>query len=204
MVSLFVSPEKLRILVIGGGPVALRKCVHFAGADITVISEDVMPEMEVLSRSVIRKRVTASDIRNIMRDFNIIVAATNDAVLNSEIKDEALRLNLYVNSAHGGGNVVIPSVLRRDGYTISVSTEGRLPAFPPFLVDELDKLLDEKFDHMFSVLSEARRICAGRGTQAERSEFLRRVARDPEIRRFVRSGDIPAAVRRCEELGVPP
>jgi len=152
MVPLLVSPERLKILVIGGGNVAMRKCRHFEGSDITVIAEDTVPGMDGVSERIVRKRTDIAELRGMMEDFDIIVAATDDMALNSEIRDVALSLGLYINSAHGGGNVVIPSVLRRDGYTVSVSTEGRLPAFPPFAVRELDKFLDGWFDNMFAVL----------------------------------------------------
>ncbi|MDR2698962.1 MAG: hypothetical protein LBB30_04735 [Candidatus Methanoplasma sp.] len=203
MIPLLISPEGLKVLVVGGGPVALRKCTHFSGAEITVVSEEITEGIEDVARTIIRKRTTSREISGMMDGFGIIVAATNDAAMNSEIRDEALRRGLRVNSAHGGGNVVIPSVLRRDGYTVSVSTEGRLPVFPPFAVRELDAFLDERFDIMFGVLSESRRMCAGKGTQAERAEFLRKVACDPVVDGFVRTGDAGSAMERVKELGVP-
>jgi siroheme synthase (precorrin-2 oxidase/ferrochelatase) len=122
---------------------------------------------------------------------------------NSEIRDKALQMGLFVNSAHGGGNIVIPSVLRREGYTVSVSTEGKLPAFPPFVIGELEGFLDDGFDNMFTVLSGSRAICAGKGTQPERSEFLRKVAQDPDVRRLARSGNVPDAIETAKRLGVP-
>lgn len=197
-----VSPDKLNILVVGGGKVALRKCMHFRGADITVISEDIVSGIENLASSVIKKRVKPSDVYCLMDKFNIIIVATNDAAINSEIRDEALRRGLYVNSAHGGGNVVIPSVLKRERYTVSVSTEGKLPAFPPFVVEELDIFLDKKFDDMFDVLAELRKMCSGKWSQAERSEFLRKAVRDPEIKRLVSEGDKESALERAKTLGV--
>jgi siroheme synthase-like protein len=203
VIPLLISPEGIRVLVVGGGQVALRKCIHFEGAEITLISEKTVPGIGDIVRTVIEKRTTTSEVEGMMRDFDIIVAATDDMSLNSEIRDRALSLGLYVNSAHGGGNVVIPSVLRRKGYTVSVSTEGKLPAFPPFVVGELETFLDERFDVMFDVLAELRRMCAGKGTQAERSEFLRKAARDPEVNRSVREGDAASALERAKTLGVP-
>ncbi len=203
MIPLLISPEGLRVLIIGGGKVALRKCLHFSGADITVVAEDVVPGIEAEAAAVIKKRVSASDVFAIMEDFDTIVAATDDPAMNSEIRDEGLRLGLYVNSAHGGGNMVIPSVLRRERYVVSVSTEGKLPAFPPYVIEELDIFLDERFDAMFDVLACSRSMCAGKGTQPERTEFLRRVARDPEVNRLARSGDTETALKRAKELGAP-
>jgi siroheme synthase (precorrin-2 oxidase/ferrochelatase) len=177
--------------------------MHFAGAVITVVSEEVIPEINSIAGSVIKKRVTSEDISLMMEDFDIIVAATNDADLNGKIRDRALLRGLYINSAHGGGNVVIPSVLRRERYTVSVSTEGKIPAFPPFVIGELNGFLDKRFDAMFDVLAESRKMCAGRGTQADRSEFLRRVTVDAEVGRLVRAGDVSSAVERAKKLGVP-
>jgi siroheme synthase-like protein len=203
MIPLLISPENLKVLVIGGGPVALRKCMHFIGAKITVISENTMPEIDEIAGNVIKKRTTSEEVSRMMEEFNIIIAATSDAALNREITDAALSRGLYVNSAHGGGNVVIPSVLKRDRYIVSVSTEGKIPAFPPFVVRELDAFLDKRFDIMFDVLAEARKMCAGRGTQPDRSEFLKRVTSDPEVDRFVKAGDISSALKRVKKLGVP-
>jgi siroheme synthase-like protein len=191
------------VLVVGGGNVALRKCMHFEGAEITVVSEETIPGIENIATRVIKKRIASPDIVGMMGGFDIIVAATNDMALNSEIRDCALRLGFYVNSAHGGGNVVMPSVLRRDCYTVSVSSEGRLPAFPPYVIKELDAFLDRRFDTMFDVLLESRKMCAGKGTQADRADFLKRVAHDPEVDRFVRAGDAAAALEKAKGLGVP-
>lgn len=203
MISLLMSPEGMGVLVIGGGMVALRKCMHFKGADITLISEEIVPGIEDAAGNVIKKKVTAAEIKGLMSGYDIIIAATNDAAVNSEIRDEALRRGLYVNSAHGGGKLLIPSVLRRDRYTVSVSSEGTLPAFPPYVVEELETFLDERFDVMFDVLAESRKMCAGKGTQAERAEFLRKVAHDPEVRAFATAGDKESALGRAKALGVP-
>ncbi|MCL2296253.1 MAG: hypothetical protein FWC29_04140 [Methanomassiliicoccaceae archaeon] len=204
MIPLFVSPEGLKVLVVGGGKVALRKCIHFEGAEITVVSEEIISEIEDVAAHVVRKRTTSSEISEMMNRFDIMVAATNDEVMNSEIRDEALRQGFYVNSAHGGGNILIPSTLRKERYTVTVSTEGRrLPAFPPFVIRELELFLDGRFDVMFDVLFEARKMCAGKGTQAERAEFLRKVTLDPEVDRFVRAGDAASAVDRARAIGVP-
>ena len=203
MIPLLISQESLKVLVIGGGPVALRKCMHFKGADMTVIAEEIISDIEKIAGSVIKRRATPSEISGMMNGFDIVVAATNDATMNSEIKDEALRRGLYVNSAHGGGNISIPSVLRRDDYLVTVSSEGRVPAFPPFVIEELDSFLDSRFDVMLSILAESRKMCAGKGTQPERSEFLRRVARDPEVNALAKAGNVSAALERVENMGVP-
>jgi len=203
MIPLLVSPDGLRVLVVGGGPVALRKCMHFEGADITVIAEKTMEGIEDVAKDVIKKRATVREICEMMDDFDITIMATDNETMNSEIRDCALSQGLYVNSAHGGGNILIPSVLDRERYLVTVSTNGKLPAFPPFVVEELETFLDGRFDAMYDILFEARIMCAGKGTQKKRSEFLKRVAHDPEVRRYAADGDVLSATERVKELGVP-
>jgi len=71
------------------------------------------------------------------------------------------------------------------------------------VVEELDTFLGERFDLMFNVLSESRKMCAGKGTQADRADFLKRVVRDPDVGLFVRAGDAASALERAKKLGVP-
>mgnify|MGYP002624358759 FL=1 len=43
MSPIFLSPGKRRVTVFGGGKVALRKCRHFDGFKIRVVSIEVRP-----------------------------------------------------------------------------------------------------------------------------------------------------------------
>ena len=198
LVPLFVSVGDMHVTVFGGGPVALRKCKHFEGADITVVALEVIPGIkEAVSEIVISK---AEDAMYLISRSDIVVAATSDKELNDKIKDAALLRGKHVNSAHGGGDILIPSVLKRKGYAVAVSSLGTVPAFPPYVVEELEAFLGEKFDLMFDVISLIRDECRNMWTQPMRSKFLRNVLHDPSVLSYVNEGKKGLAIERAKRM----
>jgi precorrin-2 dehydrogenase/sirohydrochlorin ferrochelatase len=190
MAPVFLSPGKRKITVFGGGPVALRKCLHFAGFDITAVSEDFVPEMEKAAGKLIRATVGKDNALSYMKGAFLVIAATNSKELNAEIRDIAKENGIPVNSAHGGGDVLIPSTLRRGGFTVTVSSEGRAPAFPPYVIEEIDGFLDEGYERMLALLVRIRpKVMAGIEKQPDRAEFLAGILRDGKIWEMLRSGN---------------
>ena len=84
------------------------------------------------------------------------------------------------------GNVLIPSVLKRDKFTVAVSSQGRVPAFPPYIIDVLDSYLDERYDRMLDLMIEMREYALENiSPQHKRREFLESVINDPEVQKAV-------------------
>ncbi|MGN1045344.1 MAG: bifunctional precorrin-2 dehydrogenase/sirohydrochlorin ferrochelatase [Candidatus Methanomethylophilaceae archaeon] len=195
--ALFADLHDTDILVIGGGPVALRKCRYLSDADIHVIAKTVLPELEEIADRVECRCVDLEkDI--VPGCADMVVAATNSKEMNGAIRDRALSMGIRVNSAHGGGDVLIPSVLERRGYTVAVSSGGSVPAFPPFVIEELDGFLDERFDTLLDALSDIRNIIrVNIHDQKERREFLADILRDREFLDIVKGGDRTMAVRHA-------
>ena len=177
---------------------ALRKCRHFKDADITVVSLEVIPEIRGIASEIVISK--AEDAMHLISRSDIVIAATSDKELNNKIKDAALLKGKHVNSAHGGGDILIPSVLKRKGYAVAVSSYGTVPAFPPYVVEELDRFLNKKFDMMFDVISEMREACRNMWTQPLRSKFLRNVLHDPSVLSYVREGKKEAATERAYQM----
>ena len=124
-----------------------------------------------------------------MEGSDIVVAATSDHALNDMIRDTAMSMGVMTNSAHGGGDVLIPSTLRRDGWTVCVSSEGRVPAFPPYGIERIDEMLDPAYDRMLALLVELRGDIRDRiQTQPARAEFLAGVLADDGIWDLLREG----------------
>ena len=202
MSPVFISPGNRKVTVFGGGRVALRKCQHFEGFNIKVVSEEVLPEINGIAREVVLEKVDPETAGTIMEGSDIVVAATNDHALNDAIRDIAISKGILTNSAHGGGDLLIPSVLRREGYTVTVSTEGRVAAFPPYVIRMLDKFLDESYDNMLALLVRIRPAIRGLiHTQEARAQFLADVLNDAEIWEILRSGDIDWAYETAMRKG---
>ena len=198
MSPILLSPGDRLVTVFGGGKVALRKCRHFEGFRIRVVSPEVLPELEAIAHEVVREAVDPETAGGYMEDSDIVVAATHDHALNDAIRDVSMSRGIMTNSAHGGGDVLIPSTLHRDGYTVTVSSEGRVPAFPPYVIERIDEFLDPSYDAMLELLVELRKVIRDRiPTQPGRAEFLASVLADETIWGMLRDGDTEGAYRRA-------
>ena len=202
MSPIVLSPGNRLVTVFGGGNVALRKCRHFEGFRIRVVADRILPELRDLADEVVDSAVDASTAGEYMDGSDIVVAATSDHALNDSIRDLSMSKGIMTNSAHGGGDVLIPSTLHRDGYTVTVSSEGRVPAFPPYVIQRIDELLDPSYDRMLELLMMLRREIRDRiPTQPERARFLADVLADEDVWSLLRNGEVEPAFDLSMERG---
>lgn len=202
MSPIVLSPGNRLVTVFGGGNVALRKCRHFEGFRIRVVADRILPELRDLADEVVDSAVDASIAGEYMDGSDIVVAATSDHALNDSIRDLSMSKGIMTNSAHGGGDVLIPSTLKREGYTVTVSSEGRVPAFPPYVIQRIDELLDPSYDRMLELLMMLRREIRTRiPTQPERAKFLADILADGEVWDLLRNDDIQSAFDLSMERG---
>ena len=200
-IPIYIEASKLKIIVFGGGRVAYRKCDYFKEAEITVMTREILPELKGIVSKVIISDIP-DDVRQIIDSYDMVIAATDDKQLNDRIRDDALYMGINVNSAHGGGNVLIPSVLKRDSYMVAVTTEGRNPSFPPYVVKELDSFLDEKYDRLLDLMVEMRSFAKENiATQHDRQEFQQAIINNERIRELVAIGDMDSARKEALRLG---
>lgn len=132
-----------RVLVVGAGAVAARKidALFSRGAAITVVAKDFSPAVE--EREV---RGELAAIRGHFRDeqmegMDFVFAAASDHGLNARVSEEARRRNIPVNAADAPDlcSFILPAVVRGEGYTLAVSTEGRNPGAARALREFLDE-----------------------------------------------------------------
>lgn len=202
MSPVFLAPADRKITVFGGGKVALRKCRHFKGFEIKVIAEEILPEIRELAHSCLEATVTAFNAGEFMEGADIVLASTSSKEINFMIRDIAKEKRIPVNSAHGGGDVLIPSTLRRKGFTVTVSSEGRAPAFPPYVIREIDSHLDDGYEKMLELLVELRPKVMGQiPKQPDRARILAEILENQEIWNMLRSGDTDDAYEHAIKQG---
>jgi len=129
-IPVFLEAQNLKIMVVGGGKVALRKIQPLlaAGASITVLSESVHPEIEALNPCpvILRQPYRECDLSG----FHMVLAVTNDDDLNRQICALAREKGiLELNGSDGlSGTVTFPAVQRIEDITVAISTNGGSPA----------------------------------------------------------------------------
>jgi uroporphyrin-III C-methyltransferase/precorrin-2 dehydrogenase/sirohydrochlorin ferrochelatase len=124
------------------------------GAQVMVVAPEIRPELEQPDVVLERRGFEESDLDGA---WYVVAAASPD--VNREVVEAAERRHLFVNAvddpahatAYAGG------VVRRDGVTIAISTDGRAPALAGLLREALDAWLPGDLDQWMTAADEARR-----------------------------------------------
>lgn len=125
---IFLDLEGVAVLVVGGGPIALRKAAGLAeaGAIVTAIAPDLVDGFDSVARRIERRRYRRGDVA----DYQLVIAATNDPAVNAQVAADARAKRVWVNSADDPNNCsfILPAVARRGPLIVAVSTGGASPA----------------------------------------------------------------------------
>ncbi len=129
--------EGVAVLVVGGGRVAARKAAGLAeaGARVTVIAPEVLPELVALAVRVERRAYEPGDLAG----QRLVMTATDDSGVNAAVAHDARREGIWVNSADDPANCtfILPAVTRSGPVVVAVGTDGSSPALARHLRDEI-------------------------------------------------------------------
>lgn len=154
------------VLVVGGGTVAAQKIAELVrcGADVTVVAPHIGPDLQADDRLRCEVRPYRSGEA---AGYRFVVTAADDPAVNQAVFDDGETAGVWVNAADDPArcSVTLPSRVRRGSLLVTVSTEGRSPAFSAWLREELEHQLGPEHETLLDVLAEERdRIRAAGGT----------------------------------------
>ncbi len=140
LLPLFVNLAGRRVLLVGGGPVAAGKLDQLlaAGADVRVVSPTVHEAIVKSGVPIDQRAFQPSDLDGA---WLVVAAATPE--VNREVAATAESMQIFVNAVDDPANATafLGGVIRRDGVTIAISTEGAAPGLTALLRQALDALL---------------------------------------------------------------
>jgi len=169
---IFVDMRGRKVLLVGGGHVALEKIGKLvdAGAVVTVIAPELIAEVQTFvdnnSATLERRKYEAGDVLG----YDVVMVATDDGGVNSGIAAEARAAKIWVNAADDPANCdfILPSLVQRGKISIAASTGGSSPALARWLREHLDTFLSDEVVALGDLLAEVRllvrardRECAG-------------------------------------------
>lgn len=145
---MFVDIADKRILMVGGGSIAARrvKTLLSFGGDITIVAPEICDAMRVLIEQyncrLIKRKWQPED----MNGYHIVLAATNDRKINSEIGARCRANNQLVNVADDKSkcDFYFPGIVQQEDITIGISTSGNSPAKVKQVREKLVKMLAGK------------------------------------------------------------
>src|SRR5438876_5181615 len=147
LLPLFLNLAGRRVLLVGGGPVAAAKLQQLlaAGADVQVVAPDVVEEIDRTAAScgvvIARRPFVPEDLDNA---WLVVAAATAD--VNRDVAAAAEARRIFVNAVDDPANAsaFLSGVIRREGVTIAISTNGDAPGLTALIREGFDELLPRR------------------------------------------------------------
>ena len=193
-----------KVLVVGGGEVALRKVtlLEATGALITLVAPQVAPQLV--------ERAALGSLKLAMREFipsdldgaRIVIVATSRRAVNRWIAklSESRGIPVNVVDDREASRFIVPAIIDRDPVLLAVSTGGASPVLARRLRERLEALIPARIGEFAAWLRELRNGAKARLRDTdERRRFFESVVDGAAARRFI-AGDRHGAQCIAQQL----
>jgi precorrin-2 dehydrogenase/sirohydrochlorin ferrochelatase len=172
-------------LVVGGGPVGLRKVrgLLAAGARVRLVSTVMPRAAQALDIERIERPFRPDDLHGVALAF----AASGDADCDRHVATEARRRGIPVCLAAqpAQSDFTLPALLRRGELTVAVSTGGQSPALAVAVRDRLAHWLPPEWSTALKIAAALRRRSQNApGTTAGSRQQVRELLDGPLLQRL--------------------
>ena len=157
---IFVEMQGRKVMLVGGGHVALEKIGKLvdAEADVTVVAPELIPPVREFTDEHRARLIERAYERGDITGFDVVMIATDDGEVNRAIADEARAAGIWVNAADDVNNCdfILPSMLTRGKITVAMSTAGTSPAMARWLREHISDFLTDEVEMLGDLLAEVR------------------------------------------------
>jgi siroheme synthase, N-terminal domain len=149
---LFINLENKKVLVIGGGKVAAKKIEKILeyGADITVVTENVMEEklLKLENIKIENNQKIENDkakIEKLVKGYFLVIAATDNEELNENIANVCDSNGMLINNVSSKikMNAMFGGIVKNSEFQIAISTSGKNCKRSRAMKSEIQKVLDK-------------------------------------------------------------
>ena len=148
---LFVNVENKEVLIVGGGKIGGRKAqtLREYGGNVTVYSEKITEDtiLEDENIKVVNRNVShdEGEIKELVKKYFLVVAATDDMELNDRISHVCMSENILVNnvSSKTEMNAMFTAVVKNDEFQIGIGSYGKSCRRSKALKGKVQELIDE-------------------------------------------------------------
>jgi precorrin-2 dehydrogenase/sirohydrochlorin ferrochelatase len=183
-------------VVVGGGPVGLRKArgLLTAGARVRLI--DPAPSAEPAGVELLARPYRDGDLEGACLAF----AASGERGVNAAVAREARARGVPVNVADAPheGDFTLPALLRRGDLSVAVAGAGRSPAFSAVLCEQLGEMLGPEWATALEIAAALRRKRLTPPGAAEYNQAILRRLLDGGLPGLIAAGDAAGVDRLLE------
>jgi len=201
---IFLDLSGRKVVVVGGGAVARRKIEALleCGAVVHVIARDLSPELQDRLKNGNIRLESGEFNENSIKDAFIVIAATNDRVLNKEVSETAKKRNILVNVVDQPDecSFIVPSVVKRGGLLIAVSTSGKSPALAKKIRKSLSDQFGEEYGFFLNMMAAIRKQLLTEDIPEDKRSRIFHELVDSSILESIRIGDLPSIAEELERI----
>lgn len=165
---IYLKLSQLNTLVVGGSTVGLEKLAALMSnspeAKVTVVAKEVSEETldfvtKYSSIQLFQREFTESDLE----EKDLVILATNNAVLNDSIRKFASEKHILLNVADKPDlcDFYLGSVVQKGNLKIGISTNGKSPTMAKRLKEFLNELLPDEIDDTLELMQQYRNQLKG-------------------------------------------
>lgn len=196
---IFLELGGRRVVVVGGGAVAVRKAQVLLAAEarLVVIAERISDMMAALCRGTDAELVRARYSKSFLTGAVLAIAATNKTELNKQIYKDCQELEILCNVVDEPElcDFFVPAVVKRGDLQIAIGTEGHYPAYAGHIRKKLEQTFTMEHGEFLAELEVFRKwIMKDVSDPADRKTILGQLADDKSFEYFIANG--PAEWRK--------
>jgi uroporphyrin-III C-methyltransferase / precorrin-2 dehydrogenase / sirohydrochlorin ferrochelatase len=201
---IFLDLTAQKVLVVGGGEVALRKVtlLERTGARITLVAPQVLPELKERAANGAIELAAREFLPEDLNGARLVIVATSRRAINRWIASlsEARGIPANVVDDLKASRFIVPAIIDRDPVLVAIATEGTSPVLARRLRERIEALLPAKIGELAVWLRGLRRTAQRRLRDVSgRRRFFEQLIDGPAARRFV-DGDAHGAQRIAQQL----
>ncbi|MCK5477578.1 MAG: NAD-binding protein, partial [Methylococcales bacterium] len=149
---LFIKLKQQNCLVIGAGEVATRKIelLARAGAVITVIAIEISPaiaSMQQTHKLILKQKAFEKED---IKEFRLVVSATNNTETNQLVADTATELNIPINVVDNPAlcSFIFPAIIDRSPIIAAISSGGASPVLARLLRAKIESTIPSAYGQL--------------------------------------------------------
>lgn len=194
---IFMNLRGQRVVVIGGGEVALRKVTMLCKADaaVDVVSPALCQELQAEHASGRIRWTPAPFTPATLEDATLVIAATDDSVVNQQVSEAARAQRIPVNVVDAPAlcTFIVPSVVDRSPLVVAISSGGAAPVLARMLRAKLETMIPAAYGKLAGLAAEFREQVKARLPSSQQRRLFWEQVFQGVIAERVLSGQIPAA-----------
>jgi precorrin-2 dehydrogenase/sirohydrochlorin ferrochelatase len=172
----FLDVHDKKALVIGGGLVAERKVETLLdyGASVFIVSRELTSRLKELVEEKKIQYAGPEFHENRLEEIFLVIAATDDAMLNHRVSLSAQERGLLINAVDQPEdcNFIVPSIVRRGDLQVAISTSGKSPALARKIREEMELRFGEEYEKLLLVMGIIREMILSRGLPQEQNKRI--------------------------------